>query len=153
MVLLWHVLFDGSKPGPDGDYTLHFVDVSELMQPDDYFTLTPKYVDNLRRLIGSELNYSIIGNIKTIQAPDGKDWSSKECWALMGLYSIDQYQDFSMGVLTCKRSDNDWKLLGFHPPNIIQFPFINKNFVLNYGQAFTQHPDKFIGVHVITPIR
>lgn len=57
-----------------------------------------------------------------------------------------------MGTLIGKRSDNDWEVLGFHPPKIIQFPFSNKNFITNYVQAFTQRPDKFIGVHVITPI-
>ncbi|MFX1582858.1 MAG: hypothetical protein ACFFCJ_11685 [Promethearchaeota archaeon] len=122
------------------------------MQPDDYFILTPNYVDNLHQLIGSESNYSTIGNIKTVQAPDGKDLTPKEWWAIMDLYSIDQYQDFSMGALICKRSDNDWKVLGFHLPNIIQFPFINKNFVLYYVQVFTHRPDKFIDFHVVSPI-
>jgi hypothetical protein len=70
----------------------------------------------------------------------------------MGLYSIDQYHDFSVGALICKRSDNDSEVLGFHLPTIIKFPFINKDFIINYMQAVTQRPNKFIGVHVITPI-
>ncbi|MFX1565372.1 MAG: hypothetical protein ACFFCH_05225 [Promethearchaeota archaeon] len=76
MVLRGHVLFDGPKPGPDGEYTLHFADLSKLMQPDDYSTLTPEYVNNLCQLIDSEYNYSIIRNIKTVKAPDGKDWNT-----------------------------------------------------------------------------
>jgi hypothetical protein len=152
LVQLWKVLFDGPKPGPEGDYTLHFVDFAELIKPDDYFTLTPQYIDNLQKLIESEFNYSIMGNIKSVRTPRGEDWTHKHVWALLGLYSIDQWQDVSIGALISERADKDWEVLGFYPPNITRFPAINRDFVVNYVQAYTQRPEKFTGVHVYTPI-
>jgi hypothetical protein len=152
LVLIWKVLFDGPKPGPEGDFTLHFIDFSEVIKPEDYFTLTPKYVDDLQVLIESQFNYTITGNIKSVHSPIGEDWSKKQIWALLGLYSIDQWQDVSMGALISERPDKDWEVLGFHPPNIIQFPAINRDFVVNFVQAYTQRPQKFTGVQVFTPI-
>ena len=153
MVRAWQVLFDGPQPGPEGDYTLHFVDYLELIKLDDYFTLTPKYIENLQQLIERQFNYSVIGNIKTVHSSEGDDWTGKTVWALLGLYSIDQWQDVSLGVLISERPDKDWEVLGLHPLNIFQFPAINRNFVINYVQAFTQRPEKFTGVHVIKPLK
>jgi hypothetical protein len=152
MVRVWQVLFDGPKPGPEGDYTLHFVDFNELITPINYFTLTSQYVDKLQELIEELFNYRITGNIKSIHSPEGEDWTGKNIWALLGLYSIDQWQDVSLGILISERPDKDWEVLGFHPQNIVQFPVINRDFVTNVVQAYTQRPEKFIGVHVITPL-
>ncbi len=69
LVLIWKVLFDALKPGPEGDFTLYFVDFSELIKLEDYFTLTPKYVDDLQELIKSQFNYNVIGNVKSSTLP------------------------------------------------------------------------------------
>jgi hypothetical protein len=153
MVRVWQVLFDGPQPGPEGDYTLHFVDFNELIKnPMNVFTLTPQYIGKLQELVDELFNYSIIGNIKSVHSPEGEDWTEKHIWVLLGLYSIDQWQDVSLGALISERPDKDWEVLGFHPANIIQFPWINRKLVMNVVQSYTQHPEKFIGVHVITPL-
>ncbi len=151
MVRVWQVQFDGPTPGPEGDYTLHFVDSHELFKPPNYFALTPEYVDKLQELVETLFNYRIIGNIKTVHTPDGKEWGGKNIWALLGLYSIDQWQDVSLGALISERLDKDWEVLGFHPSNILQFSAINQDFIKTVVHDYTQRPEKFTGVHVITP--
>jgi hypothetical protein len=145
------VLFDGPTPGPDGDYALRFVDFHEVIDPQNDFTLTPQYVRNLHQMVESETHYTVMGNISEVYNPEGETWSDHEVWALMGLYEIDRVQQAPLGALIQQLPYGDWGVLGLHPSNVVIYPRVPQ-FVRNVLQAFTQKPDRFFGVNILTPI-
>jgi hypothetical protein len=149
---MWQVLFDGPKPDPEGDSTLRFVDFHEVIEPENDFTLTPQYVENLQQLVESQTHYTIMGTIKEVHNPEGEDWSHQKVWAVMGLYEIDRAQNAPLGVLIHQLANGDWAVLGLHPPNVVLYPKIPQ-FVPNVLQAFSQKPDRFFGVNIFTPLR
>jgi hypothetical protein len=149
---MWQVLFDGPKPGPDGDYTLRFVDFHEVISPQNEFRLTAQYVKNLQQLEESETHYTIMGNIKEVYNPEGENWSHNEIWALLGLYEIDRVQQAPLGALIHHLPDGDWAVLGLHPLNVVLYPKVPE-FVPTVLQAFTQKPDRFFGVDILTSIK
>jgi len=147
---MWQVIFDGFKPGPEGDYTLQFVDFHEVIDSQNEFTLIPQYVKNLQQLVELQTHYTIMGNIKEAYNPDGEKWSHKEIWALLGLYEIDRVQQAPLGALILQLPNGDWGVLGLYPPNVVLYPKVLQ-FVPNVLQAFTQKPERFFGVDIFTP--
>lgn len=148
---IWQVRFDGPTPGSDGDYTLQFVDFHEVIEPQYNFTLTPEYVKALLHFVESQTHYTIMGNIKEVSNPEGENWNNHEVWAVLGLYEIDRVQQALLGALIHQLGNGDWEILGLHPPNVMLYPKVPQ-FVPNVLQAFSQKPDRFVGVNLFTPL-
>lgn len=95
-----------------------------------------QYIESLQKYIETQINYTVIGNIKTVLTPEGREWTKNKVWVLLGLYSIDAVQEINVGTLVAEKSEKDWEVLGCYQPKMIKFPVFTLSLIKDYIQAY-----------------
>lgn len=141
---IWKVVFEGADPGPADDFTLEFIDLRALH---GLMGLQQKTIEKMLKLFDTQDNYHILGNIKEITSPSGKDFSKKEIYALLGI----NVQQMRFGVLL-GRTETDIILMGVWPKYFAGAIKEDEKFLNYVFSAFIDLPDTWTRVDLITTI-
>ncbi len=146
----WNVKFDGADPGPSDDFTLKFTNIDDVLASEDQFVLVKKYVDDVLTLCRDNEHYNVIGNLKEILSPDGKDFSDKKIYALMGVHT-GTGQSLQLGCLLAQFKDDSWGLLGLWPDAFAEAIREDKEILNGFLMAFVASPSDWERVDVVIP--
>lgn len=146
----WNVKFDGADPGPSDDFTLSFVNIDNIVKPEEQFVLVDKYVDDILNLCRDNDRYSVIGNLKEIFSPQGEDLSDKRIYALMGVHT-GTGQSLRLGCLLAQYQDGNWGILGLWPEPFAEAVKENNEILNGFLMAFVGAPNDWERVDVVIP--
>ncbi len=147
----WVVEFDGEDPGPSDDFTFEFASIESIIRNSSDYKLSKNFINEISMLISSRENYSIIGNIKKITSPDGKVYTNKAIYALIGLIEIDGTK-LQTGCLLAEYSDDTFGLLGLWPDGLVEAVKSDRSLLTNLLKLIVNAPAKWDGVYLILPI-
>ncbi len=148
--MYWTVMFDGEDPGPSDDFVFKFRSLESLNIETRDYALDEKYVEALIKHTEIYDHYSIFGNIKKIVSPDGKEYSGKAFYALVGFYkSKDGGEDLGVGVLIAKLLAGDFDVLGIWPDDVAEMSQGDPEKIDRLFRNFLDYPDEWSDVMII----
>ena len=142
----WEITLEGSSPDTGDDIVFKFGDMLEIK--DVFISLKPEFVDALLNSIKENENYHVIGNIKKIASPDGKDYSDREMFAVLGKNN----QDIRYGFLFGWIKDNP-VIVGLWPEHFWGAVKEDEEFIDMLLYAILKKPETWNRLDVILPLK
>ena len=142
----WEITLEGASSGPEDDLVFKFGDMLEIK--DVFISLKPEFVDALLTSIKENENYHVIGNIKQIAAPDGKDYSDREMFAVLGKNNQEIRYGFLFGWIK-----SNPVIVGLWPNHFWGAVKEDEEFVDVILYAMLKKPETWKRLDVILPIK
>lgn len=146
----WDVTFDGNTPGVADDFTLHFVDCSNIVgEP----LLKNMFLDDLIGFMKNKgvTHYTINGNIKHILDDNGEDQSDKNIYALLGILKNGLRVGFLLGNII-EDGEDFWHVAAVWPEEFARSVLDDQKSFHNALFLFIDDPGAWLRVDLIVPI-
>jgi hypothetical protein len=142
----WKVEFDGDKPGPEGDFNIHFQDRQLFLNDFKEGVLVAQFMDDVMKQVEAQEHYEIVGNIKKITDPEDRDITGVgEIVAILATHNEAGKICFLLGY----NKADVWETLGLYPEQYARAVKGDKRVLDTYLEKLALKPDEWDNVFIV----